>query len=116
MKIPWLLSRSGSITCNLTNTRTFTIGGFIAQPHSLLLDEPAAYIELVLSLPTPPVFIFDTLVRFHSAESETSSSAMAPVMAALRKIAATGATVLVLHHRGKSEFSQYAARATSRPR
>jgi putative DNA primase/helicase len=53
-----------------------------------------------------PLIIFDSLVRFHSAD-ENSATEMAPVMAELRKLADAGATVLLLHHKSKAEGSRY---------
>ncbi len=53
-----------------------------------------------------PLIVFDSLVRFHNAE-ENSSTGMAPVMEALKAIAGAGATVLVLHHKGKGEAADY---------
>jgi hypothetical protein len=71
------------------------------------LTDSAVYVELTKSLRPPPVFIFDSLVRFHNAGDENSASDMAPVMAQIRRIANAGAAVLVQHHRGKAEASQY---------
>ena len=76
----------------------------IAPPQ---LTDAGTYAQLAKSIGPRPVFIFDSLVRFHSAGNENSASDMAAVMAQLRTIANTGAAVLVLHHRGKSESNQY---------
>jgi hypothetical protein len=54
-----------------------------------------------------PVMIFDSLNRFHSAESENDARQMAVVMGQLRELASKGAAVLVLHHRSKAEASAY---------
>jgi hypothetical protein len=53
-----------------------------------------------------PLMIFDSLIRFHEGE-ENSATEMARVMKHLRDIANAGATVVVLHHRSKSETSMY---------
>jgi hypothetical protein len=53
-----------------------------------------------------PVLIFDSMIRFHSAD-ENSATQMAPVMAALRSLATAGASIVVLHHKSKSETSSY---------
>ena len=50
-----------------------------------------------------PVFIFDSLIRFHDKE-ENYASEMRSVSAFLRALCARGATVIVLHHRGKPRF------------
>jgi hypothetical protein len=71
------------------------------------LTDAAPYVEIAKSVGLPPVFIFDSLVRFHRAGNENSASDMAAVMAQLRLIANTGAAVIVLHHKGKSEANQY---------
>ncbi len=49
-----------------------------------------------------PLMIFDSLVRFHTAD-ENSATDMAPVMGCARKLADAGATVLLLHHRPKAD-------------
>jgi hypothetical protein len=46
------------------------------------------------------LIIFDSFVRFHDAD-ENSAKEMAIVMAALRRLATLGATVIVLHHSAK---------------
>jgi hypothetical protein len=53
-----------------------------------------------------PLIIFDSLIRFHSAE-ENSATEMAEVMQNLRALANLGATVLVLHHKPKAEGAHY---------
>jgi len=53
-----------------------------------------------------PVLIIDSMIRFHSAD-ENSATQMAPVMASLRELATVGASVVVLHHKPKSETSSY---------
>ena len=50
------------------------------------------------------VLIFDSLKRFHTGE-ENSASDMCKIMGALRSLTRNGASVIVLHHRGKSEHS-----------
>ncbi|HEV3483204.1 MAG TPA: AAA family ATPase [Candidatus Acidoferrales bacterium] len=54
-----------------------------------------------------PLIVFDSLIRFHAAADENSATAMAAVMADLRALANAGATVVVLHHKPKSEGSHY---------
>ena len=53
-----------------------------------------------------PVLIIDSMIRFHEAD-ENSATQMAPVMASLRELANAGASVVVLHHKSKSETSSY---------
>jgi len=53
-----------------------------------------------------PVIIFDSFIRFHSAD-ENAASEIAPVMFHLRALAHAGATIVLLHHRGKEEMSKY---------
>jgi hypothetical protein len=48
--------------------------------------------------------VIDTLIRFHGGE-ESSASDTAAFMARCRKLAATGAAVVLLHHTGKSPTS-----------
>jgi hypothetical protein len=54
-----------------------------------------------------PLIVFDSLIRFHAAADENSATEMSMVMADLRALANTGATVVVLHHKPKSEGSHY---------
>jgi hypothetical protein len=50
--------------------------------------------------------VFDSMIRFHGAD-ENSATEMSHVMARLRELANVGASVIVLHHRSKSETSSY---------
>ncbi len=54
-----------------------------------------------------PLIVFDSLIRFHAAADENSATEMSVVMADLRALANTGATVVALHHKPKSEASHY---------
>jgi hypothetical protein len=55
-----------------------------------------------------PLIIFDSLIRFYSKGiDENSSSDMSQIMGFLRQLTKEGATILVLHHAGKSEKSEY---------
>lgn len=53
-----------------------------------------------------PVIIFDSLIRFHTGE-ENSAKDIAQVMESLRSLVDAGATVGMLHHKGRAEGSQY---------
>lgn len=53
-----------------------------------------------------PLIIFDSLVRFHSAD-ENSAKQMAKVFRKLRILADAGATIFILHHLPKTKNSQY---------
>jgi hypothetical protein len=76
----------------------FRIWPIAADPP--LLGSPAY--EQLVKRPERPVIVFDCLRRFYRGE-ENSSTEVAPAMAALRRLAAKGATVLVLHHSSKAE-------------
>jgi hypothetical protein len=52
------------------------------------------------------LLVFDTLVRFHTA-AENDATEMAVVMGELRRQATAGATVLLLHHKGKDALSDF---------
>ncbi len=88
-------------------TPDFHYWGFHCKTAPLPLDDADAYAQVARSISPRPVFIFDTLLRFHSAESENSASDMSRVMEKLKKIASAGAAVVVLHHKGKSEANAY---------
>jgi DNA primase len=63
------------------------------------------YIELAKE---KPLIIIDSLIRFYpKGTDENTSTDISPVMAFLRKLTKAGATVLVLHHAGKSDGSDY---------
>jgi hypothetical protein len=53
-----------------------------------------------------PLMIFDSLIRFHSAD-ENSATEMAEVMQGLRALANAGATIVALHHKPKAEGAHY---------
>ncbi|HWY69571.1 MAG TPA: AAA family ATPase [Terriglobales bacterium] len=53
-----------------------------------------------------PLLIFDSLVRFHDGD-ENSAAEMAPTTKKIRALANAGASVLLIHHRGKSEINKY---------
>jgi archaellum biogenesis ATPase FlaH len=53
-----------------------------------------------------PLIIIDSMIRFHRAD-ENSATQMAPIMAFLRELATAGASIVVLHHKAKSETSSY---------
>jgi hypothetical protein len=53
-----------------------------------------------------PVMIVDSMIRFHKAD-ENSATQMESVMASLRELATAGASIVVLHHKSKSETSSY---------
>jgi hypothetical protein len=72
-------------------------------------EDPARFDDhrlLKFATEASPLIIFDTLVRFHSAD-ENAASEMSQVMEPLQRLADAGATVLVLHHRGKNENSKF---------
>jgi hypothetical protein len=52
------------------------------------------------------LLVFDTLVRFHTAD-ENDATGMATVMGELRRLATAGATVLLLHHKGKDALTDF---------
>jgi hypothetical protein len=52
------------------------------------------------------LFIFDSHKRFHKGD-ENSSADMSRVSEAFRRLTVKGATVVTLHHRGKSELQEY---------
>src|SRR5204863_9522727 len=47
-----------------------------------------------------PVFIFDSLIRFHDGDENSATDMKRPTHA-FRQLCSAGATVIVLHHRGK---------------
>ncbi len=87
----------------LEETDRFRIWG------SWLKDQPPAIVDfrlLELAAKQKPFIVFDSFIRFHDGD-ENSATEMAPVMSALRRLNSAGGTNLLLHHRPKSELSQY---------
>mgnify|MGYP003394700132 FL=1 len=70
------------------------------------IDDRNLFEELMDIIVTeePNIICFDSLIRIHNA-SENDASEMSGVMQRLREIVNTGATVLCIHHDGKSENS-----------
>jgi hypothetical protein len=78
-------------------------GGWLKDPPSLIGD--SRLLQMARG-EGPLLFIFDSFVRFHQAD-ENSASEMRGVMAAVRSLADAGSTVLLLHHRPKSQEILY---------
>lgn len=72
-------------------------------------EPPVFYNRIYLELASEkPLIIFDSLIRFYpKGVNENLSTDMAPIMSFLKSLTRAGATVLVLHHKGKSEGSDY---------
>jgi len=72
-------------------------------------DPPAAggaiVLEWVARCDPKPLIIIDSLVAFHPGD-ENNANETRRYMAQYRKLTAMGATVILLHHTGKSESSQ----------
>lgn len=69
------------------------------------LKRNGEYLKLAIQNPGS-LLIFDSFRRFHQAD-ENDSKEMARTMGPLIELVKQGATVLFLHHRGKSEINQY---------
>jgi archaellum biogenesis ATPase FlaH len=77
-------------------------GGWLPDPPPMLDDARL----LRIARQERPVIVFDSLVRFHDVD-ENSASEMRHVMAHVRRLAVAGATVILLHHKPKSDESLY---------
>jgi KaiC/GvpD/RAD55 family RecA-like ATPase len=85
----------------------------IAETRDLLYwglwidNEPAGPTSpsMIAFAKTRPVMVFDSLVAFHPG-SEQNASETRKHMHSYRRLAACGATVIVVHHAGKSEGSK----------
>lgn len=84
----------------------------LTKPHSLCYwglfspIEPPLIVDPVYSMlaeKDKPIFIFDSLIRFHKGD-ENEATDMAQAMTCFRNLCAKGATVLILHHKGKEKF------------
>jgi hypothetical protein len=78
-------------------------GGWLKDPPALIGD--SRLLQMARG-EGPILFIVDSLVRFHAAD-ENSASEMRTVMAHVRALADVGSTVLLLHHRPKSQEILY---------
>lgn len=76
-------------------------GGWEAEPP----PGPGQIIIEEYAKQEKPLLIWDSLVEFHTGE-EQSSTATRQFMREFRHLANLGATVVILHHTGKSEGSQ----------
>jgi predicted ATP-dependent serine protease len=85
---------------SLGNSRIW--GGWLQDAPPAIGDE--RLVEMVRE--RKPIIIFDSLIRFHDAD-ENSATEMAPVMRNLRALANAGATVVALHHKAKTQGSNY---------
>lgn len=83
-------------------SKDFIYWGLWAEPEPPLLGDPI-YLELAKE---KPLIIFDTLLKFHGGD-ENSSRDMGKISKHLTKIRNAGATVVVLHHKGKGTGSAY---------
>src|SRR5262249_4042018 len=77
-------------------------GGWLPDPPPRLGDPRL----LRIAKEEKPVIILDSLVRFHDAD-ENDASEMRTVMPHVRRLADAGATIIVLHHKPKSDESLY---------
>lgn len=68
------------------------------------IDDRGLFEELldIIAAEKPNLICFDSLIRIHN-KSENDASEMSIVMQRLREIVNTGATVICIHHDGKSE-------------
>jgi hypothetical protein len=77
-------------------------GGWLRDPPPMLDDVRLR----TIAKEERPVIIFDSLVRFHDAD-ENAASEMRHVMAHVRRLADLGATVILVHHKPKSDDLLY---------
>jgi archaellum biogenesis ATPase FlaH len=77
-------------------------GGWLKDPPAMLGDPRL----LKWAKEEKLLMIFDSLVRFHEAD-ENDASEMRHVMAHIRRLADAGATVVLLHHKPKSDELLY---------
>lgn len=68
-------------------------------------DGPAAASLLELAREEKPLIIWDALVAFHGGDEQSATETRA-FLQHLRNLASAGATILILHHTGKSENSK----------
>lgn len=82
--------------------KDFIFWGLWSNPEPPQLGD-ISYLEIAKE---KPLIIFDTLLKFHQGD-ENSSRDMGIVSRHLTMLRDAGATVLVLHHKGKSPLNDY---------
>jgi KaiC/GvpD/RAD55 family RecA-like ATPase len=108
----WILDKENPL--GLTQQRLKLLAGGSVDPDLKiwglwLVDQPPMLGDgrlLKMASAEKPLIVFDSLIRFHEAD-ENDASEMRTVMAHARALAATGATVLILHHKPKSQEVRY---------
>src|SRR6185437_2861580 len=85
------------------NSDFFHIWGHWWEHDPPKIDDPRL---IKIARRSRPLIVFDSFVRFHSAD-ENSAKQMAEVLRRLRRLADAGATILILHHQPKTPNSQY---------
>jgi hypothetical protein len=69
-------------------------------------DGPASQVLLEFAAEEKPVFIFDSLVAFHTGDEQDATETRR-FMRLFRRLADVGATVILLHHIGKAEAAKF---------
>ena len=98
---PLSLVKHRALTLGLSEQEpNFKYWGLWNECEPPMLGDPM-YLKLAAFL--KPVMIFDSLIRFHKGD-ENDAKEMALATTHLRELAAAGATVILLHHKGKPNF------------
>jgi hypothetical protein len=84
------------------NTNLIYWGGWCRQEP----DGPASQVLLAYAALEKPVFIFDSLIAFHTGDEQDATETRR-FMRLFRKLADLGATVILLHHIGKAETARF---------
>jgi hypothetical protein len=108
----WILDKENPL--GLTQQRLKLLAGGSVDPDLKiwgvwLVDQPPMLGDgrlLKMASAEKPLIVFDSLIRFHDAD-ENDASEMRNVMSHARALAAAGATVLILHHKPKSQEVRY---------
>ena len=86
----------------LDNENNLWYWGMWHQTPSPPFATDSLYLRLAEEI-EKPVFVFDSLMRFHSKD-ENDAGQMSVITMAFRELCARGATVILLHHKGKARL------------
>lgn len=116
--ISFVKPRSETLSVGLEDRISYWSGGNLDESGKI--DEPwdieeAAWmglIEQIKAAGEEPVLVFDTLNSFLNGQNENDNSVVGALLTFTRKMAHAGATVIIVHHTGKSATSKEARGAS----
>jgi primase-polymerase (primpol)-like protein len=87
--------------------------GHLVQPWDIGCLDWIPLIEKIRSTGKDPIIVFDTLNSFMNGQDENNNAVVGKIMNHMRMMTNCGATVLIIHHTGKSPTSKESRGASS---